>query len=328
MSPKASLGLTRRELLKLLGASTATPAFGGPGVVSAGGASPEADTLGLLIDTTRCVGCRACQRACSQANNLAPQQPVDLGGSPGPPRQWLSAQVWTVVDYRVVKTPKAQHQTWRTVKRQCMHCLEPACASVCPVGALYKTQEGPVIYRSERCMGCRYCMIACPFDVPKFDWQSGLPLIGKCTLCAPKLAAGLKPACVEACPTGALRFGRRDQLLQKAQARIKAMPDRYFDHIYGEHEVGGTSILYLADVPFEQLGFRTDLGTEPLLDLTWRVMSKIPFQPSNVSPHGPPSRPHGLSGLSPRGDSPALRPGKAIPHLAPHHLLAASLGDV
>lgn len=277
MSVNMGLELTRRELLRLFGAAAATLALGGPKTLLRGEVSTSPDPVGLLIDTTRCVGCQSCQRACCRVNNLVPQTPVDIAEPPSPSKEWLSAKVWTVVDYRVVKTPKAGQQTWRTVKRQCMHCLEPACASVCPVGAMYKTREGPVIYRSERCIGCRYCMIACPFDVPKFDWESGLPVIGKCHLCAPRLAAGLKPACVEACPTGALKFGRRADLIREAKARIKAMPGRYVDHIYGEHEVGGTSMLYLADVPFDELGFRTDLGSHPLPDLTWQVMSKIPL---------------------------------------------------
>lgn len=277
MSANMGLELTRRELLKLFGATATTLTLGEPETLLGGEAEAQSNSVGMLIDTTRCVGCLSCQRACSQANDLSPPRPTDLAEADRPPKMWLSAQVWTVVDYRAVKVPKAEQQVWRTVKRQCMHCLDPACVSVCPVGALYKTAEGPVTYRSERCIGCRYCMLACPFDVPKFDWESGLPLIGKCTLCASRLAEGLKPACVAACPTGALKFGRRADLLREAKVRIKAMPGRYLEHIYGEHEVGGTSVLYLSDVPFEELGFRTDLDPHPLPDLTWQVMSKIPL---------------------------------------------------
>jgi formate dehydrogenase iron-sulfur subunit len=121
-------------------------------------------------------------------------------------------------------------------------------------------------------------MIACPFDVPRFEWDKGLtPVIGKCQFCAQeRLFRGLPPACAEACPTGALKFGKRDDLLFEAKARLHARPDRYVDHVYGEHEVGGTSWLYLSDVPFERLGFKSGLPRRPLPSLTWDVVSWIP----------------------------------------------------
>jgi formate dehydrogenase iron-sulfur subunit len=142
---------------------------------------------------------------------------------------------------------------------------------------MYKSDEGPVIYRAERCLGCRYCQIGCPFGVPTFEWQNGLtPVIGKCWLCHSRLQEGQIPACVEACPTGALRFGRRDHLLAQAHAQISSNPGRYVDHIFGEFEVGGTSMLYLSDLPFAELGFPVDLPHTAPPEETEKIMNKLP----------------------------------------------------
>ncbi len=158
-----------------------------------------------------------------------------------------------------------------------MHCLDPACVSVCPVGALQKTEEGPVIYEASRCIGCRYCLLGCPFEVPKYEWDSPLPKVKKCIMCYEKrLSEGKQPACTEACPTGATIFGDRDELIYEAQHRIADHPERYVDHIYGLKEAGGTSVLYLAGQPFESLGFNTNLQDSPYPALTWIVLNKIP----------------------------------------------------
>ncbi len=230
-------------------------------------------SYGFLIDTTKCIGCRGCQVACKQYNDL----PADRTGfrpiRTNPPD--LTARTWSLIEFHEV--PKTRERlVWRFVKRQCMHCLEPACASVCPVAALRKTEEGPVIYDAKRCIGCRYCMTACPFNVPRYQWDSTTPLIGKCTMCVERLAEGEPPACAKACLTGAIKFGRREELLAEAHARIAARPDRYVDHIYGEHEVGGTAVLYLSDVPFAAIGFPAALPLYPLPAKTWAVMSLVP----------------------------------------------------
>jgi formate dehydrogenase iron-sulfur subunit len=157
-----------------------------------------------------------------------------------------------------------------------MHCDVPSCASACPVGAFQKTAAGPVVYDRDKCMGCRYCMLACPFNVPKYEWGKTLPRVRKCDMCADRVAQGLATACASVCPTGATKFGTREELLAEARARIAADPKKYYNYIYGAQEVGGTSVLVISDVRPEELGFRTDLVHEPPAMLTWRVLSKIP----------------------------------------------------
>jgi formate dehydrogenase iron-sulfur subunit len=150
------------------------------------------------------------------------------------------------------------------VKSACKHCLKPACVSACTVGALQKTADGPVVYDSQKCIGCRYCMYACPFGVPKFEWHNQLALISKCDFCVNRADGGEGPACAQACPFGAITYGERDDLLAEAHARIQAHPDRYVNHVYGEREGGGLSILYLASEPFENpLGFPQLGDTSP-----------------------------------------------------------------
>ena len=160
---------------------------------------------------------------------------------------------------------------------QCMHCLEPACAAACPVSALEKTPEGPVVWHSDLCLGCRYCMMACPFKLPRFDWGSVNPEIKKCEMCASRLGVGETPACVEACPTGALAFGRRGELLAEAHDRIQKSPRAYVHHVYGETEVGGTNIIHLAAYPFETLGYKADLPDTPCHESTSLAMGSIPY---------------------------------------------------
>lgn len=210
---------------------------------------------GLLFDSTLCIGCGACSAACKEANGL-----------PLPIEDHTTAYTWTVVEER-----GGAH-----VRRLCFHCAEPTCASVCPVAALQKTAEGPVVYDASRCIGCRYCIMACPFGVPKYQWDRAVPIVGKCILCADRLAAGLPTACASVCPTGATLFGERDDLVRQAQERIDASPGGYVDHIYGVSEAGGTSVLMIAGVPFEQLAMKTDVPRQPLPLLTWQILSKIP----------------------------------------------------
>lgn len=264
--------LSRRELLKRIGtgiAATATASlFASKAYPVHAGEKPETQSWGMLIDLTRCVGCNSCALACKEINNLP-----GAGAVP----QSLESDTYTFVDTCLVTTATEEAEP-RYVKRQCMHCLSPACVSACPAAAMYSSGQGPVVYRPNRCLGCRYCQLVCPFEVPRFDWKNGIsPKISKCWLCYDRLQADQKPACAEACPAGALRFGQREALLAQAHAQIASNPGRYVDHVFGELEVGGTSMLYLSDVPFEQLGFPTTLPLTALPEASHQAMAKLPF---------------------------------------------------
>jgi Fe-S-cluster-containing dehydrogenase component len=266
--------LTRRTFLKIAGATGTASLAGVPTKADAARLRPGSDeTLAMLVDTTRCIGCRACEAACSEANRLP--DPVTAGDR----AVFATSRTNTSRTYTVVNrySPREIPEGRTYVKTQCMHCVQPACASACLVSALEKTPEGPVIYHEDRCMGCRYCMVACPFGVPTFEYEKPVPAIQKCTFCFARLNRGERPACATACPAGTLEFGKRGALLEIARARIYQNPDRYVHHIYGEREVGGTGWLYLSAVPFEQLGFRADLGTTPYPQLTWPFLSAVPF---------------------------------------------------
>jgi formate dehydrogenase iron-sulfur subunit len=213
----------------------------------------------ILYDATLCIGCKQCEQACAEKNKLPYDDKVAAETK-------QSDHKFTVV---LAKNDKY-------MRRMCMHCEDPSCASVCPVGALRKTAAGPVIYEEDRCMGCRYCMVACPFGVPKYEWNKLLPRVQKCVMCPDKVAAGEPTACASACPTGATKFGDRAELVREAQERIRQNPGNYVNHVYGIEEVGGTSVLMLSSVAFEEFGFRTDFPKERLPLLTYRVLSRIP----------------------------------------------------
>ena len=230
---------------------------------------------GMLIDITRCTACRGCQVACKQWNDKPGETTEYSATWTNPPA--LSDKTWTLVDMRPAKIENGATK-WRFVRQLCMHCLHPACVSACPVGAFDKLDNGSVVYHSEKCIGCRYCMIACPFKIPKFEWEKALPYIQKCHFCFDRISQGMEPACAKTCPTDAVKFGERDDLLLEAQNRIKDNPGKYVDHIYGANEVGGTSVMYLSDVPFKSLGFNVNLGTTPLPDKTWESLRAIPME--------------------------------------------------
>jgi formate dehydrogenase iron-sulfur subunit len=215
-----------------------------------------AQAKALLIDITRCIGCRACVLACQS-----------LHGFPGDGSDTeLSATAYTAL------IDKGDLH----VRRLCMHCLTPSCASVCPVAAIRKTAAGPVVYNSDRCIGCRYCMIACPANVPRYEWNNTVPAVRKCDLCAERVERGEIPACAEICPVGATVFGTRAELLDEAHRRIAENPGQYYPHVFGEKELGGTSVLALSPVSFAALGFPVNLGEQPLPDLTWQALKRIP----------------------------------------------------
>lgn len=214
----------------------------------------------VLYDLTRCLGCHSCEVACQVNKGLEPETAL-IKLKPAPPGAG----------------PEAASVLRR---HQCMTCLIPACASVCPVGALVKSKEGPVIYKEERCLGCRYCLNACPFGAPTFDWERNIvegALIRKCDFCADRLAEGKPPVCVEACPSGAVIFGNRQAMLEEARARIAQHPGRYVKQIYGETEAGGTAFLMISGVPFAKLGLPRP-GEHPPQLFSEQVMgATVPF---------------------------------------------------
>jgi len=251
-----------------------------------------------LIDITKCIGCRSCQVACKQWNDREGEETqLDYNlGFQNPAT--LSAKTLTLITYHELpddKAPGGLHYLF--TMRRCLHCLEPACASACPTTALERRSDGPVIYESNQCIGCRYCIWACPWGVPTAEWDSLAPKIQKCTHCADRAEQPIPlnrngqmlseeegnryqdqvvtPACVKACPADCLRFGTRDDLLKEAHNRISGQPDRYVDHIYGEKEAGGTSVLYLSSVPFDKLGF-PDVGTKPYPSLSKAALHAVP----------------------------------------------------
>lgn len=218
-----------------------------------------ATSKGILLDTTRCVGCGACTQACKERNRL-PKTADD------PLEDRMSDRTYTVLEQRGK----------RFVRRMCMHCITPSCASACPVGAFKKTDAGPVVYDEDLCMGCRYCMLACPFNVPKYEWSKALPRVRKCDMCADRLAQGLKTACSTVCPTGATLFGTREELLAEAEKRMRENPGRYDKNLYGDDEVGGTAVMLMTDAPADQAGYPTSFALEPPAMMTWRVLKLIP----------------------------------------------------
>jgi len=212
---------------------------------------------GLLIDITKCIGCGECARACAVANHLPQEEAHEL-----------SATHYTVV--------KSYNNDQTYVRRMCMHCNKPTCVSACLVGAFKKTETGAVLYDESKCIGCRYCIQACPFEIPRYEWTSLSPRIQKCRMCYERVAAGGQTACTDACPTGATTFGPREELIKEARKRIDENPGQYVNYIYGLQEAGGTSVLYISNVPFDQLGLPMNVPKEPIPELSWRVLSQIP----------------------------------------------------
>ncbi|HEX9052144.1 MAG TPA: hydrogenase 2 operon protein HybA [Anaeromyxobacter sp.] len=249
------MDISRRTALKTFVAAGAAAAGVPEAAAARVGSGPSPDDHALLVDAVRCVGCRACVTRCREANGKAADVQVVDGAAYDAPLD-LNARTLTVV-----KRFDDGHEAG-FVKAQCMHCVHPACASVCMLGALHKGAHGVVEYDASKCVGCRYCQVACPFNVPKFEWAKAAPRIVKCELCRHRTAEGKIPACAEVCPRDAVTFGARGALLAEARRRLEARPEAYQPAIYGETDGGGTNVLYLSPVPFATLGLPA-LGTEP-----------------------------------------------------------------
>jgi Fe-S-cluster-containing dehydrogenase component len=242
------VGINRRTALKGLVVAGATVAGVKP-VKASGPIGIPDDAVGLLYDTTKCIGCKACVVACREANGLE-ADPGWSGGLYQAPAD-LNEYTKNIIKLYDDGTDRSY------MKAQCMHCADPACANACMLGAFKKREYGIVTYDVDLCIGCRYCQVACPFGIPKFEWSKVAPRMVKCELCNHRIAEGKIPACAEVCPRGAVIYGKRADLLREAKERLAGNPDKYVPKVYGETDGGGTQVLYLSHVPFEKLGLPT-----------------------------------------------------------------------
>jgi Fe-S-cluster-containing dehydrogenase component len=248
------------------------------------------NSYAVLVDTVVCIGCRKCEWACNDYNKLANKPLASFEDkSVLQDHRRPTASAYTVIN----KFDNPQEpEKMNTIKIQCMHCNHPACVSACIVGAFRKNPDGPVTYDAWKCIGCRYCMVACPFQIPAYEYDNALdPQVRKCGFCADRIASSQKPACVGICPNEALTFGTRRELLEMAHSRINANPDRYFNHIYGETEAGGTCWLYLAAVDFSQTELPM-IGDRPIPEAT------EPIQHGIFKSFVPPLALYGLLGMA------------------------------
>ena len=250
---------SRRGFLKAVGTGAGALALAPVALASSGAPSQVNNAeLGMLYDATKCVGCKACMAACKRVNSEQGTLECDRAAF-DQDALWDAPTDLTGNNRTIIKLYKESGQPWSYVKLSCMHCQNPACVSVCPVRALTKDRRtGIVDYNKDACIGCRYCQIACPFNIPKFQWDRALPQIVKCNFCKGTfLEKNGTTACASVCPSGAILFGQRKDLLQEARSRLQLNPGKYIQTIYGEKEVGGVNHLYLAGVPFAKLGLPT-----------------------------------------------------------------------
>jgi formate dehydrogenase iron-sulfur subunit len=266
--------LTRGARVTAGVAVVAVPATARARTVSPDTAAEAVSQFAILYDSTLCVGCRACELACAEANSVSRTPDEIFEGRPYEDCRALSSEV---LSYVTRHTDPIDPSIVTFGKMQCMHCVDPACAASCPVGAIWKTPEGPVVWNENRCLGCRYCMMACPYGIPRFEWDAWNPRIRKCDMCRDRQLSGRTPACVEACPTGALVSGTRAEMLSEAHHRIRQHPRQYVHHVYGEEEVGGTNVLHIAARPFEELGYRCDVASCSYRTYTQPAMAAIPY---------------------------------------------------
>lgn len=283
------MSLDRRKFLSLSALSTAT--ILAPSTMAEHEEQVNPDAMAVLVDTVVCIGCRKCEWACNRSNELTDNSMSSFEDkSVFEEHRRPNRDAYTVVNkFTAPEEPEKAYQ----IKVQCMHCLKPACVSACIVGALEKTPEGPVVYDAWKCMGCRYCMVACPFQIPAYEYDEALaPEVKKCSFCYERVVKeGKLPACKEICPNEALTFGTRTELLDIAHSRIKNFPDKYYDHVYGEFEVGGTSWLYLTPTDFRNTEL-PDVGKDAGPNIT------EPIQHGIFKSFVPPLALYGLLGLA------------------------------
>jgi len=248
------------------------------------------DAKGVLVDLTKCIGCGSCVVACKMYNKnewITDRTPTSGENAKLADENWTVVQkcrldketgkkISSGVDGVNVPARSDGSEVWRFVKKQCFHCKEPACVSSCFATAFRQTESGPVVYHPNLCVGCRYCMLACPFSIPKFEWSKAIPVLTKCTMCSKRVANGDAPACVTVCPTDVMTFGNHKDLLAEAK-RMLGSDHRYVQHIYGEEEAGGTLWIYITDKPFEELGFKTNVPKRSIPSTTSNYMKATPI---------------------------------------------------
>jgi Fe-S-cluster-containing dehydrogenase component len=265
---------SRRAFLQRLAGIGSAALLGGRREARASRLQVSSDQYGVLVDTTRCVGCRNCEKACNQINEDLHRRPAEWfkDESVFEENRRMDYSAYTVVN----RYGNASSSKPYFAKFQCMHCLYPACVSACIVGAFSREPNGAVIYDAWKCIGCRYCMAACPFQVPAYEYGNVLaPKVRKCTFCfETRLVKGGVPACVESCPMEVMTFGKRTELIRLGRERIRNSPGQYVPHIYGEQEVGGTSWLYLSAIPFDAAGLPA-LGYHPAPGFTEPIQHAI-----------------------------------------------------
>ena len=284
--------MNRRKFLTFMGTAGVVSALGTARVAEgAVHTFPYYDNgYGVLHDVSRCIGCRQCEKGCNAVNNLpAPEVPFEDHSVTFKKRR-TTPTAWTVVNRYDLGNNDFVFR-----KIQCFHCNDPACASACFTKCYVKNPDGSVHYEGSQCVGCRYCMVACPFYIPTFEYEEAFdPLIKKCTFCEDRLKEGKLPGCVEACPMGALTFGRRKDLIKIARQRIEKDPEKYVDYIYGEHDAGGTAWMVIVPKPkdapqiptgnasaaaplMHKVGLDTHLGTQPMGELTYGALGTVPM---------------------------------------------------
>ena len=255
----------RRSFLTGLACVGATAAASAAPAVASDKREAPADAVGMLYDTTKCIGCKTCVVACKESNEMRPDTRLsELHDAP------LALNDRTK---NIIKLYKDDDGRRSYMKQQCMHCIDPACVGACMIGALQKREYGIVTWESDRCIGCRYCQVACPYNVPKFEWESTNPRIIKCELCSHRMPEK-GPACCEVCPREAVIYGKYDELLAEAKKRLADHPGRYVDKIYGELDGGGTQVIYLSHIPFEKLGL-PELGEEAVPELNRTIQHGV-----------------------------------------------------
>jgi Fe-S-cluster-containing dehydrogenase component len=274
--------MKRRDFLKASVAASAATALISGKAEARGNLEPAPEAVGMLYDSTLCVGCKACVAMCKYVNGMPPTQM-------GEDVQYDSARDLSHETLNVIKVYKdgdnsvkdREADGYAFEKRSCMHCVDPGCVSVCPVTALRRHPlTGIVTYHAEACIGCRTCMTGCPYNVPQFDYHNTFGEIHKCQMCNQKgverIDKGMMTGCAEACPTGATLFGSRTALLEEAKRRLTLKPGEtyryprgdvrnpysfhdkkvpeYQQHVWGEKEAGGTNVMHISSIPFDKLG--------------------------------------------------------------------------